>query len=536
MLFQKVLLLLLAMILTFGGCLPMSTRAEEERGTFTQGMWRGQDPRVSFDVNTGWYYYVEDTAAGMVMFRSKSLIERGGEEDRRVMPRGFPLFAPVYVESMNGVDYNKWYAFGASVWECAGDPFTDKWSCIGSYGLAGWTLDHYAFKVESGEHAGEWYYIWAAGEDKSNTTSFSAENLHIAKMISPTELTSTAGNSHDLLLRCGKASNWTGWDVEAPTVAQKNGTITVIYSATDCKTNNYAMGLLVHTGGDLLDKNNWVDLSKTAPAFSQTVNSDVYGTPYGTGVASVTVSADGTENWMYFNAKLYHDIPADITGNREAWTRIINLKKLEWVTMELNGKTVTVPDLGTPDMMGSTQVLPSGDPGIAETGYYLFEAEHAVPFGWIYTRELQSQFGDDNEPLNLMFEARRTASLYGCMKHFDWFAADPNGDGTSGLHFRNVPASKSLLIRAGTNDPNGGFHILVNGEKKATVTFRQNLKEDGSLASNYIFHDYRVAVDVPAGATVTLQHVRGEFDDAAVDFLVFENDAQYPSSDVTQVH
>ena len=135
-----------------------------------------------------------------------------------------------------------------------------------------------------------------------------------------------------------------------------------------------------------------------------------------------------------------------------------------------------------------------------------------------------------------MFESRRNASLNGCMKHFDWFAADPAGDGTSGLHFRNVPASKSLLIRAGTNDPNGGFHILVNGEKKATVHFRQNVNEDGSLASSYIFHDYRIMLDIPAGATVTLQYVRGEFDDAAVDFLVFENETQYPSEDVTDAN
>lgn len=213
---KRTLLLLMAIVLMSGGCMSMTALAEQEQGVFTQGMWRGQDPRVSFDAQTGYYYYVEDAAAGMVMFRSKSLIERGGEEDRRVMPRGFPLAAPVYVENMNGVEYNKWYAFGSTAWECDGDPFTGTWINIGGFGLAGWTLDHYAFQVESGEHAGEWYFIWAAGEDKSNTTSFSAENLHIAKMLSPTELSSTAGNRHDLLLRCGKASSWTGWDVEAP--------------------------------------------------------------------------------------------------------------------------------------------------------------------------------------------------------------------------------------------------------------------------------------------------------------------------------
>ena len=76
----------------------------------------------------------------------------------------------------------------------------------------------------------------------------------------------------------------------------------------------------------------------------------------------------------------------------------------------------------------------------------------------------------------------------------------------------------------------------MNGEKKATVHFRQNVNEDGSLASSYIFHDYRIMLDIPAGATVTLQYVRGEFDDAAVDFLAFENETQYPSEDVTDAN
>ena len=504
----------------------MEAARSEEMG-FTQGLWRGQDPRVSYDAATGYYYYVEDTASGIVMFRSRSLIERGGEEDRRVMPAGFPLFAPVFVDTMEGVRYDKWYAFGASAWECDGDPFTGTWRSLGVYGLKGWTLDHYAFRVEEGEHAGEWYFVWAAGEDKSNTTSFSAENLHIAKMLAPNRLSSVEGNIDDLLLRCAKSSGWTGWDVEAPTVVQKDGTVTLIYSGNDCKTNQYGLGLLVHLGGDLLDRNNWYDLSAGGPAFSQTANSNLQGVPFGPGVASSVRSADGTETWIYYHAKLYHDIPAGINNNREAWTRIINLKKVEWEQMTIRGVTVTVPVLGEPDRMGAEVALPSGDPGITEQGYYLFEAEHAVPYGWIYTAFLQEQFGDDGESFNLMFESHRNASLRGCMKHFDWFAEDPAGDGTSGLHFRNVPAAKSLLIRAGTNDPHGGFDILVNGEKKAEVVFIQNLRDDGRLASNYIFHDYRVEVDIPQGATVTLRYVRGVYDDSAVDFVVFENEKLY---------
>lgn len=525
---QGLLSTLVAAILIFGvvGMIGMNNVAAST-GTFTQGFWRGQDPRCSFDPKTGYYYYVEDTASGIVMFRSKSLIARGSAEERRVMPAGFPLHAPVFVESMNGVTYNKWYAFGVGTWECTGDPFTGTWKLIGSYAVKGWTLDHLAFKVESGEHAGEWYLIWAAGEDLSNTTSFSAENLHISKFITPTQLESNASNLNDMLLRCSKGATWTGWDVEAPSVAQKNGTITVLYSGTDCKSSSYAIGMLVYNGGDLTNQSNWTDLNVMTPAFSNTSYGS-YGTPYGTGVAAVIPSADGTETWMYYNAKLYHDIPSTYSGNREAWTRIINLKKITWTTMTLNGKTAYVPDLGSPDKMGSTVILPSGDPGVLSNGSYLFEAEHAVPFGTIFNRELQSKSGDDGEPLNLMFESPRgkSMSLNGCMKHFDWFAEGAEGDGTSGLHFRNVPESKSMVIRAGTNDPNGGFDILVNGTYKASVTFKQNLRSDGSPDSSYIFNDYPINVDIPAGATVTLLYTKGKYDDAAVDYILFEKTAQ----------
>ncbi|HIZ54951.1 MAG TPA: hypothetical protein H9671_01935, partial [Firmicutes bacterium] len=142
----------------------MVSAAGEDTGTFTQGLWRGQDPRVSYNAETGDYYYIEDTVDGMVMFRSKSLIERSGPEERRVMPAGFPLCAPVYIEEMNGVTYNKWYAFGLNAWECDGDPFTGTWTDLGSMELGGWTLDHTVFQVESGAHAGEWFFVWAGGE------------------------------------------------------------------------------------------------------------------------------------------------------------------------------------------------------------------------------------------------------------------------------------------------------------------------------------------------------------------------------------
>ena len=78
------------------------------RGTFQQGLWRGEDPRITH--HNGSYYYVEN-ASGQgprVIYRSKSLIDRG---EPRPLPEGFPLFAPIYVETLNGATYKKWFAF-----------------------------------------------------------------------------------------------------------------------------------------------------------------------------------------------------------------------------------------------------------------------------------------------------------------------------------------------------------------------------------------------------------------------------------------
>ncbi len=497
----------------------MVSAAGEDTGTFTQGLWRGQDPRVSYNAETGDYYYIEDTVDGMVMFRSKSLIERSGPEERRVMPAGFPLCAPVYIEEMNGVTYNKWYAFGLNAWECDGDPFTGTWTDLGSMELGGWTLDHTVFQVESGAHAGEWFFVWAGGEDKSNTTGFSAENIHISRMLSPTELESHGNDLSDVILFCAKNKGWSGWDVEAPTIVQKDGTITMIYSGTDTKSTQYALGLCVCIGDDPSDPASWYDLSADAPAFSNTVQGE-YGTPYGTGVAAPVPSADGTETWMYYHAKLYYDIPAEVNRDKEAWTRIINLSKINWTTVEIEGNTYTVPDLGSPSKMGESLPLPSGDPGVTPRAEYLFEAEHAVPFGTIYNLELQEKQGDDGEPYNLMFEGiqGKGMSLDGCMRHFDWFAAGEEGDGTSGLHFRNLPAAKQITIRAACTEENAGFDILVNGEKKTSVQFTPEAGSEEAFP--YVFQDYTIDIEIPQGATVTLQHVRGEHADAAVDYLL----------------
>ena len=52
-LFKIFTTLLAACALLAVGIVPSSAAGEK---TFTQGLWRGQDPRASFDAKSGYYY------------------------------------------------------------------------------------------------------------------------------------------------------------------------------------------------------------------------------------------------------------------------------------------------------------------------------------------------------------------------------------------------------------------------------------------------------------------------------------------------
>jgi hypothetical protein len=134
------------------------------QGTFQQGLWRGEDPRVTH--HHGWFYYVEN-ASGQgprLIYRSKSLVDRG---ESRHLPDGFPLFAPIYVDSLDGVAYRKWFAFDTEVWECSEDPYEAAprgWKRIGHIPFSHWAIDHFVFRAESGPHQGQWFMVWAGQE------------------------------------------------------------------------------------------------------------------------------------------------------------------------------------------------------------------------------------------------------------------------------------------------------------------------------------------------------------------------------------
>ncbi|KAK2730113.1 glycosyl hydrolase family 43 protein [Colletotrichum kahawae] len=113
--------------------------------------------------------------------------------------------------------------------------------------------------------------------------------------------------------------------------------IWLCYSASNCATPNYSLGLLHWNGGDPLLKSSW---DKTGPVFSQANGL------YGTGHNSFFTSPDGTEIWNAFHAT--RNSAGSCGGDRFTSAQI--------VTFDENNN----PNFGVPQPLGEILTPPSG--------------------------------------------------------------------------------------------------------------------------------------------------------------------------------
>jgi GH43 family beta-xylosidase len=84
---------------------------------------------------------------------------------------------------------------------------------------------------------------------------------------------------------------------EGPQFLSKNGKVFIIYSASGCWTDYYALGMLSATSNsNLLDSASWT--KHPQPVFKQSVKNQVYAP----GHNSFFVSPDGKEDWILYHA------------------------------------------------------------------------------------------------------------------------------------------------------------------------------------------------------------------------------------------
>lgn len=200
-------------------------------------------------------------------------------------------------------------------------PTTDKWAIDG-------TVLNYNNQL---------YLIWSGWQGDNNPGT---QQLYIAKMSNPYTITG------DRVMISQADYDWekSGGNVnEGPEVLQNpQGKTFLIYSASSCFTDNYALGMLtLKDGADPMLPASWT--KSATPVFSTKASNGAFGP----GHNGFFTSPDGTENWIIYHANSY-------AGQGCGDTRNPRMQKFTW---NADG----TPNFGVPVSIYVKMPVPSGE-------------------------------------------------------------------------------------------------------------------------------------------------------------------------------
>ncbi len=275
--------------------------------TFTNPLLpSGADPYSFY--KDGYYYYTHTTGSKLVIWKTKNLAELKTAESKTIFvpPAGTPYSKDLWAPEIHFIN-GKWYTYFAAddgsnnthrmyvLENVSDDPMKGGWILKGkvSDSLDKWAIDGDVF-----EHQGQLYMIWSGWEGDINFE----QDIYIAKMKNPWTI---EGNR----VRISRpAYNWerngdlkgnpSHVDVnEGPQMLKHKNKFFIIYSASGCWTDFYALGMLTFTGkNNLLDSSVWI--KSPAPVFKQSPENGVYAP----GHNSFFKSPDGKEDWILYHA------------------------------------------------------------------------------------------------------------------------------------------------------------------------------------------------------------------------------------------
>ncbi|HOA36836.1 MAG TPA: glycoside hydrolase family 43 protein [Flavihumibacter sp.] len=324
----------------------------QPRKTFTNPLLpTGPDPYSFY--KDGYYYYTSSSGNRLVLTKTKNITDLKTAEKKIIYtpPEGTmwskELWAPE-VMFMQG----KWYAYFAAddgdnnhhrmyVAENANaDPMQGEWVLKGQIHDPSnkWAIDGDVF-----EYQGKLYMAWSGWEGDKN----GQQDIYIAAMKNPYSI---EGNrvrisfpqydweTHGDL---GAQSNPPQVNVnEGPQFLQHNKDLFIVFSASGCWTDFYALGLLRLTGTDPLNAKHWT--KHPQPVFKGSVANGVYSP----GHNSFFKSPDGKEDWILYHA---NSNPGDGCGNKRS-------PRAQLFTWNADG----TPNFGEPVKEGQALALPSG--------------------------------------------------------------------------------------------------------------------------------------------------------------------------------
>jgi GH43 family beta-xylosidase len=264
----------------------------------------------------GYYYYTNSTGRNLTIWKTKDLTELRSAEKKVIWvpPAGTmhskELWAPE-LHFLNG----KWYMYFAAddgkndnhrmyvVENPSADPLQGEWTFKGQVGdeTNKWAIDATIF-----ENKGKMYMLWSGWEGDKN----GMQNIYIAQMSNPWTISSKRTKLSSPTYKWESNSGIGVLVNEGPEILKHGNKLFLIYSASGCWTDFYALGMLTaNANTDLLDSLSWK--KSPEPVFSQNPENKIYAP----GHNSFFKSPDGKEDWILYHANTN---PGDGCGNKRA--------------------------------------------------------------------------------------------------------------------------------------------------------------------------------------------------------------------------
>ncbi|MEJ1237535.1 glycoside hydrolase family 43 protein [Chryseolinea sp. T2] len=339
-------------LLSAVSCLLATVAAAQS--TFTNPLLpSGPDPwNIYVD---GYYYYTNTLGNRVDIWKTKDLSQLKTAERKTIWtppPNTMyskQLWAPE-IHHLNG----KWYAYFAAddgnndhhrmyvLENSSSDPMTGTWNFKGKVADQDdkWAIDGSVF-----EHHGKLYFIWSGWEGDKN----GRQDIYIAEMENPWTIRGRRVRISKPELdweRHGDLNNPNDpphVDVnEGPQFLKHGKNVFIVYSASACWTDFYALGMLqADKSADLLDPSSWKKSEK--PVFNQSTANGVFAP----GHNSFFKSPDGQEDWILYHA---NDESGQGCGNK----RSPRAQKFTWMN--------DLPVFGEPLKAGVPLPAPSKAP------------------------------------------------------------------------------------------------------------------------------------------------------------------------------
>lgn len=283
--------------------------AQRNRETFVNPLLpSGADPWSMY--HEGYYYYTHTFGNRLEIWKTKNITDLKDAERKIVWtpPANTAYSKQIWAPELHYID-SAWYMYFAAddgknenhriyaIYNQSPDPLKGDWKFFGKISdpTDKWAIDASVFELNE-----KLYMVWSGWEgDKDG-----AQNIYIASMSDPVTISSRRVliSKPELEWETYGPLNRDGADInvsvnEGPQILVNGKNIFLIYSASGCWTEKYALGMLSASAtADLLDARSWKKFSD--PVFTASPSDSVFAP----GHNSFFKSPDGKEDWILYHA------------------------------------------------------------------------------------------------------------------------------------------------------------------------------------------------------------------------------------------